>query len=137
MRAPQNNLGRGSEAMSTSTNDNLDSPCAIRSQEQVDSSFKTHYDVIVVGGGAAGIGAAFGARQAGASVLLIEATGCLGGETIYKELVAVRADGYVYSHRGHDDALSGILLWDLHLCFSGQTSSVGRLGSYTLQTPGR
>jgi heterodisulfide reductase subunit A-like polyferredoxin len=96
MRAPQNNLGHGSEAMSSLTNDKLEPPCVIRSQEQVESSFKTHYDVIVVGGGAAGIGAAFGARQAGASVLLIEATGCLGGRTSYTDVLAVRADGYVY-----------------------------------------
>lgn len=39
------------------------------------------YDVIVVGGGAAGIGAAVGARQANkhARILVIESEGCLGG----------------------------------------------------------
>ncbi len=37
------------------------------------------YDVIVVGGGAAGVAAAWGAAKAGARVGLIEAAGCLGG----------------------------------------------------------
>lgn len=37
------------------------------------------YDVLVVGGGAAGVGAAVGAAKAGARVGLIEAAGCLGG----------------------------------------------------------
>lgn len=36
-------------------------------------------DVIVCGGGPAGIGAALGAARAGASVRLIEVAGCLGG----------------------------------------------------------
>lgn len=37
------------------------------------------YDVLVVGGGAAGIGAAVGAAASGARVGLIEAAGGLGG----------------------------------------------------------
>lgn len=37
------------------------------------------YDVIVVGGGAAGVGAAVGAAQTGARTLLIERGSCLGG----------------------------------------------------------
>jgi hypothetical protein len=38
-----------------------------------------HYDVVVVGGGAAGIAAAVGARRAGARTLLVEHYGFLGG----------------------------------------------------------
>ena len=37
------------------------------------------YDVVVAGGGPAGIGAAISAARLGAKVLLVEATGCLGG----------------------------------------------------------
>ncbi len=37
------------------------------------------YDVIVVGGGPAGVGAAFGAARQGAKVLVIEQFNCLGG----------------------------------------------------------
>src|SRR5260370_12346485 len=37
------------------------------------------YDVLVVGGGAAGVGAAGGAAKTGARVGLLEAAGCLGG----------------------------------------------------------
>ena len=36
-------------------------------------------DVLVVGGGAGGIGAAVGAAQNGASVAIVEYNGCLGG----------------------------------------------------------
>ncbi len=39
----------------------------------------SHYDVIVCGGGPSGIPAALAARRAGASVLLVEQTGQLGG----------------------------------------------------------
>ncbi|WP_428672514.1 FAD-dependent oxidoreductase, partial [Roseibium sp.] len=37
------------------------------------------YDVIVAGGGAGGVGAALGAAQEGAKVLLVEKYGFLGG----------------------------------------------------------
>ena len=37
------------------------------------------YDIVVVGGGFAGVGAAIGAAREGKSVLLIERFGCLGG----------------------------------------------------------
>ena len=38
------------------------------------------YDVIVIGGGSAGIAAAIGAVKAGAKCLLIERNGSLGGQ---------------------------------------------------------
>lgn len=38
------------------------------------------YDVVVIGGGAAGISAAIGAKKSGKSVVLIERSSCLGGQ---------------------------------------------------------
>lgn len=48
------------------------------------------FDVIVVGGGAAGVGAAIGARQANAEhkILLIEAEACLGGAATHRGVVS-------------------------------------------------
>ena len=40
---------------------------------------KNTYDIIVVGGGLTGVAAACAAARRGADVLLVEASGCLGG----------------------------------------------------------
>ena len=45
------------------------------------------YDVVVVGGGAAGIAAAVGAAQAGAACLLVERNGSLGGQATNANLL--------------------------------------------------
>ena len=48
------------------------------------------YDIVIVGGGAAGIGAAIGARQAApnASILVIESESCLGGAATHRGVCA-------------------------------------------------
>jgi cation diffusion facilitator CzcD-associated flavoprotein CzcO len=48
------------------------------------------FDVIIVGGGAAGIGAAIGARQSApdARILIIESQACLGGAATHRGVVS-------------------------------------------------
>ncbi|WP_158971651.1 FAD-dependent oxidoreductase, partial [Chachezhania sediminis] len=48
----------------------------------------TEYDVIVAGGGAAGVGAALGAAKAGAKVCLVEKYGFLGGAATNAQVLA-------------------------------------------------
>lgn len=49
---------------------------------------ESHYDVIVAGGGAGGVGAALGAARSGAKVCLIEKYGFLGGAATHSQVLA-------------------------------------------------
>src|SRR3981189_2857722 len=58
-----------------------------KSTDMEATDMKEHYDVIVGGGGAAGVAAAIGASRTGARTLLIERGPCLGGAATLRNVV--------------------------------------------------
>jgi fumarate reductase flavoprotein subunit len=76
----------------------------MNSQAAPRNSIERAYDVIVVGGGGAGLAAAIEARAAGASVLLLEKNERLGGSTAWS-VGSVTASGTPHQQRaGIDDS---------------------------------
>ena len=63
---------------------------SIPTQVTISMPLSVSYEVVVVGGGAAGIGAAIGARQAlpDSRILVIESESCLGGATTHRGVVS-------------------------------------------------
>lgn len=73
-------------------------------------------DVIIIGGGGAGIAAATSAAENGASVILIEKTAALGGNTLASGMAMNAADPEIQSEMdtlpGQVDSLKAVLAYD-------------------------
>jgi hypothetical protein len=72
----------GFSAMANYKGDNLNNDNKLTGKTyrlKRDVPIEEEFDVVVAGGGPSGVGAALSAARLGAKVLLIEATGCLGG----------------------------------------------------------
>lgn len=67
------------------------------------------YDVVVIGGGAAGIGAASNAKDAGASVLLLEKQPMLGGNTLISGGVIYATGTSFQKEAGVEDSVEALV----------------------------
>ncbi len=61
---------------------------------------KTTYDIIIVGGGLTGVAAACAAARRGADVLLVEASGCLGGALAQNLVYPFMSNATVFEENG-------------------------------------
>lgn len=71
------------------------------------------YDVIIVGGGIAGIGAAIGAKQASpdSTVLIVESEGCLGGAATHRGVLSFAG---LYSVENEPRRAVGAIWTEIH-----------------------
>lgn len=71
------------------------------------------YDVVIVGGGIAGIGAGIGAKQASPSsrVLIVESEGCLGGAATHRGVLSFAG---LYSVESEPRRAVGAIWTELH-----------------------
>src|ERR1700751_1400930 len=76
----------------------------IRTEMKENSVEHQDFDVIVVGGGGAGLAAAIEAKRAGASVLVCEAAGRLGGSTALSGGLVLAADTKFQKAQGISDS---------------------------------
>lgn len=67
------------------------------------------YDVVVIGGGAAGIAAASNAKDAGASVLLLEKQAALGGNTIISGGIVYATGTQAQKDAGVEDSVEALV----------------------------
>ena len=83
----------------------------------------TEADVIVVGAGGAGLSAAFTALEDGASVIVIEKSGVIGGNSVCAQMGINAADAAVQQELGMDYARSD-LLKELQMRYGGREELV-------------
>lgn len=83
----------------------LDKTVEVKAKDPIEET----YDVVVVGGGGAGLAAAISAAEAGAKVLILEKAGYLGGNTLVAGKVYNAADPALQKNMELDDALKAEL----------------------------
>lgn len=103
-------------------------PEALGSAEETGTTEKTEetydVDVLVVGGGMAGLTAALAAKQAGANVILAEKGATLGGTVNVAGGILIACDSeYFSSYEDAPDSLEDMRsTWEKHMAYSGQDS---------------